>query len=116
VQKEVRDTDLATLQAFGAIERPELGDFAETAALLANLDAVVTVDTSVAHMSGALGRPTFIMLSHAAEWRWQNGRPDTPWYASATLIRQHERADWDAALGNMAAQVAAFVSRLPLAA
>jgi tetratricopeptide (TPR) repeat protein len=116
VQKEVRDTDLATLQAFGAIERPELGDFAETAALLANLDAVVTVDTSVAHISGALGRPTFIMLSHAAEWRWQNGRPDTPWYASATLIRQHERGDWDAALGNMAAQVAAFVSRLPLAA
>ena len=71
-----------------------LTDYAETAALVANLDLVITVDTSVAHLAGAIGVPTFVMLPHAPDWRWMLGRDDTPWYDSVRLFRQHEPGDW----------------------
>jgi tetratricopeptide (TPR) repeat protein len=73
-----------------------LTDYAETAALIANLDLVVTVDTSVAHLAGALGVPCWIMLPFAPDWRWQLGREDSPWYLSARLFRQPSSGDWDA--------------------
>ncbi len=71
-----------------------LPDYAETAALLAGLDLVITVDTSVAHAAGALGRPVWLMLPHAPDWRWLMGRADSPWYASARLFRQATPGDW----------------------
>jgi Flp pilus assembly protein TadD len=71
-----------------------LVDFEETAALIANLDLVITVDTAVAHLAGALGRPVWILLPYAADWRWLTGRDDSPWYPSAKLFRQRRPGDW----------------------
>ena len=72
----------------------ELTDFAETAALISCLDLVITVDTSVAHLAGALGCPTWILLPHTPDWRWLLDRDDSPWYPSARLFRQDETRDY----------------------
>jgi hypothetical protein len=69
-------------------------DYGDTAAILSQLDAVVTVDTSVAHLAGALAIPCHVLLSAACDWRWRLGRNDTPWYTSLTLHRQHHLDDW----------------------
>src|SRR5689334_18061836 len=66
----------------------ELTDFAETAAAISALDLIISVDTSVAHLAGALGKPLWLMLAHPAEWRWLEDRDDTPWYPTARLFRQ----------------------------
>ena len=80
-----------------------LTDFAETAALLSCLDLVITVDTSVAHLAGALGRPTWLLLPFTPDWRWLLGRDDSPWYPSLRLFRQSEARNW--------AEVLNFVQR-----
>jgi len=72
----------------------ELADFAETAAAISLLDLVISVDTSVAHLAGALGKSVWILLPHAAEWRWLERREDTPWYPTARLFRQRKSGDW----------------------
>ena len=69
-------------------------DFAETAAIIANLDLVITVDTSVAHLAGAMGVPTWIMLAYSPDWRWLLDRDDSPWYPSVTLFRQPRFGAW----------------------
>lgn len=74
--------------------RTHLHDFADTAAVIAQLDVVVTVCTSVAHLSAAMGRDTFVMLGHAPDWRWLPGPDHTPWYPSATLFRCPAPGDW----------------------
>jgi tetratricopeptide (TPR) repeat protein len=74
---------------------PELHDWADTAALLSNLDLVITVDTSVAHLSGAMGKPTWTMLSFGADWRWMLDRNDSPWYPTMRLFRQERLGDWE---------------------
>jgi hypothetical protein len=84
---------------------PRLTDYAETAALIACLDLVVTVDTSVAHVAGALGRPAWVMLPYAPDWRWILGRDDTPWYASLRLFRQEAPGDWEAVTASVAASL-----------
>ena len=69
--------------------------FADTAALIANLDVVVSVDTAIAHLAGALGRPTWIMLNwFAVDWRWLLNRDSSPWYSTARLFRQPVMGDW----------------------
>jgi tetratricopeptide (TPR) repeat protein len=73
-------------------------DFADTAALVTVLDLVISVDTSAAHLAGALGRPVWTLLPYAADWRWQQGRPDTPWYPTMRLFRQPEEGDWPGAI------------------
>ena len=72
----------------------DLTDFAETAAAIANLDLVITTDTAVAHLAGAMGKPVWVLLMFAADWRWLRGRDDSPWYPSARLFRQESPGDW----------------------
>jgi hypothetical protein len=97
LQHEVREEDLALLQsrrnvaALGA----DFKDFADTAAAIAALDAVIAVDTAVAHLAGAMGKPLFLLLPFAADFRWLRGRADSPWYPSARLFRQPQFGDWD---------------------
>jgi ADP-heptose:LPS heptosyltransferase len=77
--------------------------FLDTAAIIANLDLVVTCDTSMAHLAGALGRRTLLALKHAPEWRWMLGRADTPWYSSLRLFRCAAGDDWAVLFDEMAA-------------
>lgn len=96
-QREIRAEDAAWLAAEGADVLAPLGrltDFAETAALLACCDLVVSVDTSVAHLAGALGRPCWVLLPALADFRWLTGRRDSPWYPTARLFRQDAPGDW----------------------
>ena len=85
----------------------ELSDYAETAGLIASLDLVITVDTSVAHLAGALGVPTWLLLPVMPDWRWIAGREDTPWYRSMRLIRQERSGDWSDVVSMVAAGLAA---------
>lgn len=73
---------------------PQLDDFAQSAAALANLDGIVTVDTAIAHLAGALGVPCWLMLPYSPDWRWLLNRDDSPWYKSVRLIRQPQPKDW----------------------
>jgi ADP-heptose:LPS heptosyltransferase len=72
----------------------ELTDFAETAAAVENLDLVIAVDTAVAHLAGALGKPVWTLLPFAPDWRWLLGRDDSPWYPTMRLFRQSKPRDW----------------------
>jgi ADP-heptose:LPS heptosyltransferase len=81
-----------SLLALGA----ELGDFADTAALVANLDLVISVDTAVAHLAGALGTPCWVLLpDYRTDWRWLAERSDTPWYPGMRLFRQPAGGAWE---------------------
>lgn len=97
LQKEVKPSDLETLAAHPEIRRfgPELNDFSDTAALCELLDLVISVDTSVAHLAGALGRPGWILLPFNPDWRWMLEREDSPWYGSARLYRGDRIRGWD---------------------
>jgi tetratricopeptide (TPR) repeat protein len=81
---------------------PMLNDFADTAAAICELDLVITVDTSVAHLAGALGRPTWTLLSHTPDWRWKLDRTDSPWYPTMRLFRQPRWGDWKTVFANVA--------------
>ena len=83
----------------------ELRDFADTAGLIENLDLVVSVDTSMAHLAGALGRPVWVLLPFAPDWRWMLDRTDSPWHSSARLFRQSEPGDWRPVLNRVAQEV-----------
>ncbi|MCX5479340.1 tetratricopeptide repeat protein [Kaistia geumhonensis] len=82
--------------------------FMDTAAVLANLDLVVSIDSAVAHLAGALGRPLIVALKQVPEWRWGPSAEASPWYPSARLMRQAKRGDWDELFGRIAAAVAAL--------
>ena len=97
LQKEIREDDAALLAGRPDIRLMggELADFAETAALVELMDLVLTVDTSVAHVAGALGKPVWILLPHVPhDWRWLLGREDSVWYPTARLFRQPAPGDW----------------------
>ncbi|MFV3077643.1 tetratricopeptide repeat protein [Niveispirillum fermenti] len=82
---------------------PDIGDFADTAAIMANLDLVITSCTGPAHLAGALGRPTWTVLPFAPDWRWLEDRTDTIWYPTMRLFRQERRGDWTAVLARVMA-------------
>lgn len=96
LQKGIRDQDRAFLAERSDIVdlTDHLTDFSETAALMSCLDLVISVDTSVAHLAGALGLPVWTMLPFNPDWRWLLNRSDSPWYQSMRLFRQPERGDW----------------------
>lgn len=77
---------------------PYLLDFTDTAAIIANLDLVITVDTALAHLAGAMGKPVWILLAHAPDWRWLKERSDSPWYPTAKLFRQSSPGQWTGVL------------------
>jgi tetratricopeptide (TPR) repeat protein len=104
LQKEIRPEDEARMQAFKiANHQDEQNDFSDAAALVAAMDLVVTVDTVVAHLAGAMGKPVWILLPWMADWRWLLEREDSPWYPSARLFRQERAGDWDGVCGRVAA-------------
>ena len=106
LQPEIRESDRAAIAASPLLDLgAELGDFADTAGLIANLDLVVSVDTSVAHLAGALGMPVWVLLGIGPDWRWLRGREDSPWYPSARLFRQQELGDWMPILAEVAADL-----------
>ena len=100
LQKEISNEELIVIRAHGNITAPAemLHSFSDTAALCALMDLVISVDTSVAHLAGALGRPTIVLIPHRADWRWGQNGNKTPWYSSVQLLRQEQHAQWDQAL------------------
>jgi tetratricopeptide (TPR) repeat protein len=103
LQQEARAQDRAALARFPQIQShgPALTDFSHTAALIACLDLVVTVDTSIAHLAGALGKPVWILLHAVPDYRWLTQRSDSPWYPTARLFRQHQRDAWSQAIADL---------------
>jgi ADP-heptose:LPS heptosyltransferase len=74
---------------------PQIADFTETSNVIAGLDLVITVDTAVAHLAGAMGKPVWVLLPFVADWRWLQNRLDTPWYPTMRLFRQRLPRDWE---------------------
>jgi hypothetical protein len=105
--------ELAELQARGwsgpamADFTADLHDFADTAALVENLDLVIAVDTSTAHLAGAMGKPVWLLNRFDSCWRWMTGRTDSPWYPTLRLFRQPVPGDWDTPLANVRTALAA---------
>jgi len=95
LQRDVRESDASLLASLDHVTQvmEHVADFADTAALIAELDLVVSVDTSVAHVAGALGTPVWILISAAPDWRWLLERKDSPWYLTARLFRQRSLTD-----------------------
>jgi hypothetical protein len=89
----------------------EFSDFDETAAFIKNLDVVVTVDTAVAHLAGAIGKPTWMLLPLVTDWRWMIDRADTPWYPTMRLFRQRAIGDWPQVVRDVAAELQAMAKK-----
>jgi hypothetical protein len=88
-----------------------LGNWGTTAAALSQMDLVIAVDSSLAHLAGALNRPVWIPLMAAVEWRWGLESPVTPWYPSARLFRQQRVHEWEPVFAQMAAELRELVAR-----
>lgn len=112
LQKDIRPADEEILAANPWISRfdDELHDFSDTAALCECLDLVISVCTSVAHLSGALGRPTWVLIPFNPDWRWLLDRDDSPWYPTAKLYRQQTSGDWNGVFARVAADLRKLVA------
>jgi tetratricopeptide (TPR) repeat protein len=109
LQKELRTVDRLLLDGAGigiSQYAAQQSDFADTAALVAQMDLVICVDTAIAHLAGAMGKPVWLLLPFAPDWRWMLGRDDSPWYPSMRLFRQTRSGDWDDVLDAVARQLA----------
>jgi tetratricopeptide (TPR) repeat protein len=110
LQKDPRPSDRAVLDRTGIVDlTSHLTDFAETAALVSCLDLVISVDTSVVHLAGALGRPVWTLLPYAPDWRWLLDRDDSPWYPTMRLFRQTADRDWADVLDRVRADLVEHV-------
>ncbi len=112
LQKNARPGDQVMLAERSDIlnAEPELSSFADTAALIRELDLVISVDTSVAHLAGALGKPVWIFLPYFPDWRWLLDRADSPWYPTARLFRQSEAREWDHVVRQVGEELRRFVA------
>ena len=113
LQMQPGDADRILLERLGgAITNlgSMLDDFSDTAAAIVALDLIITVDTSVAHLAGALGRPVWVMLPYALDWRWLREREDSPWYPTMRLFRQIKPGDWDSVLTRLPVELNRVVS------
>ncbi|MBI1273420.1 MAG: tetratricopeptide repeat protein [Alphaproteobacteria bacterium] len=104
---DIRDDEAALLKTLPVIDCGSMiGDFADTARIMQQLDLVISVDTAAVHLAGALGRPVWVMLPLGPDWRWLTGREDSPWYPSARLYRQTKAREWADVIANVAAALA----------
>ena len=110
-QRDISSTDAGVLE-----ERPEiqsfgdpLGDFSQAAALVSRLDLLISVDSSMAHIAGALGKPVWVLLRHTPDWRWLVDRVDSPWYPTARLFRQSANCNWNEVMEQVAAELQKFL-------
>jgi hypothetical protein len=111
VQKDVRPGDAEALAASAVVDhRAALSDLAETAALISELDLVITVDTSVAHLAGALGKPVWILLATRVDWRWLAEGTTSPWYPTARLFRQAKPGAWGPVLAEVRTELEKMAS------
>lgn len=112
LQKEAGAAETAILSAHNAA-RPaaQFEDFADAAAVVAMLDLVISVDTSVAHLAGAMGKPVALLLPFSPDWRWMLDRIDSPWYPTMRLFRQSARGDWDGVIERVRDALIGFASR-----
>ncbi|HEX4066335.1 MAG TPA: tetratricopeptide repeat protein [Acidobacteriaceae bacterium] len=107
----------AAAAQLGTIETPitdlssAINDMADTAALVMGLDLIITVDTSVAHLAGALGKPTWTLIPFAPDWRWLTDREDSPWYPTMRLFRQDHFGDWESVVQSIRVQLSALAAR-----
>lgn len=104
LQKDLSDADLGMLRQLNRVRHfgEQQTDFADAAALISLVDIVVSVDTSIAHLAGALGKETWIMLPFNADWRWLEDRDDSPWYSTVRLFRQKTQDDWSTVIAEIA--------------
>ncbi len=113
LQRELREADVAAMREASIESLPAgLGDFADAAAAILQMDLVISVDTAMAHLAGALGKPMWVLLPHAADWRWLEGREDSPWYPTARLFRQPVAGGWDEVAARVLAALPALVGAL----
>jgi hypothetical protein len=114
LQRDVRASDATVLQERSDLLHfgEELKDFADTAALVANLDLIISVDTSVVHLAGALAKPVWILLPFVPDWRWLLEREDSPWYPTARLFRQDDTRAWDSVIARVRAALHDYVRGL----
>lgn len=112
LQKPFPTGDIDLIEQFPGLKdlSASLTDFEETAAVIANLDLVITVDTSIGHLTGAIGKPAWIMLSKASDWRWLIDRTDTPWYPSVRLFRQPRSGDWNPVIFEVSRALADYLA------
>ncbi|MGH8658403.1 MAG: glycosyltransferase family 9 protein, partial [Gammaproteobacteria bacterium] len=108
LQKGERSKDLSQLPANCAVYDLAylIDDYGDTALLLDALDLLITVDTAVAHLAGALGKPVWLLLAEVPDWRWGLEGETTPWYPSLRLFRQTQRGDWEAVIARVAEALA----------
>ncbi len=112
IQRDVRSEDAAPLAAETGVTRigAELEDFSDTAAVLALCDLVIAVDTAAAHLAGAMGRPAWVLVPFAPDWRWTREGETTPWYPTARLFRQTTLGDWDGVIARVAEELKQFTA------
>jgi len=108
IQKELRPEDarFLSLQPHMHFLGEQIRDFSDSAAIVQNMDLVISVDTSLVHLAGALGKAVWVLLAWAPDWRWLLNRTDTPWYPSARLFRQPTEGDWDAVVKQVTTELA----------
>jgi ADP-heptose:LPS heptosyltransferase len=111
VQRELTQSDAALLEDQASVLHVggELGDFADTATVISSMDLLISADTSVAHLAGAIGRPVWILIPLASDFRWLLKRADSPWYPTSRLFRQRQLEDWDSVLERVRRELVSFV-------
>jgi hypothetical protein len=112
LQKDIRDRDQEELRERALIENRarHLDEFADTAASITHMDLVISIDTSVAHLTGALGKPLWLLLPFHPDFRWLRDRQDSPWYSTAKLFRQTVDRDWSDVIMRIAEQLKVFLA------
>jgi ADP-heptose:LPS heptosyltransferase len=111
IQKDLRPGDAEILKNHSQIKHlgGEIETFGDTAAVISSMDLVISSDTSVVHLAGALGKPVWILLQFVPDWRWLIDRNDNPWYPTARLFRQNAARAWDDVITQVHAALRVFV-------